>query len=67
MMDSMAQEKFMATVDLHTCGGQRWLTEECNKTCKGEECNKTCKGQEDKGEVFREIKYLKATVCGGED
>lgn len=58
MMDSMAQEKFMATVDLHTCGGQRWLTEECNKTCNG---------QEDKGEVFREIKYLKATVCGGED
>ena len=57
MMDSMAHENFMATVDLHTPGGQRLLTEEYNRTFKG---------QEARGEALGEMKQLKTAVCVAE-
>lgn len=57
MMDSMAHENFMATVHLHTPGGQRLLTEEYNRTFKG---------QEAKGEALREMKHFKPAVCVAE-
>lgn len=56
MMDSMAHENFMATVHLHTLGGQRLLTEEYNRTFKG---------QEDRGAALGEMKHLCVAEVGG--